>query len=79
LDVDLGLWFRRRKLSGLLLVPKSGRFVGTVAKWLTRRVPTTAQSDGGTSGEAIRLTLHVDDFEIPFDAQRTIISNSNLR
>ena len=70
--------FRRRKLSGPLLIPKSGRLMGAVAKWLTRRVSTTAQSDVGASGEAIRLTLHVDDFEISFDTQWTIISNRNL-
>ena len=48
--------FRRRKFAGLLLIPKSGRLMGAVAKWLTRRVSTTAQSDVGASGEAIRLT-----------------------
>jgi hypothetical protein len=72
----LGFWWG--KLSSLLLVLKSGRLVGAVAKGLVCRVPATAEGDGGASSEAVRLAVHVDQLDFPFDAQRAIISNDDL-
>jgi hypothetical protein len=74
--LDLGL--RWGKLPSLLLVLKSGRLVGPVAKGLVRRVPAPAEGDGGASCEAVRLALHVHQLDFPFDAQRAIISNDYL-
>ena len=71
--LDLG--FRWGELPSLLLVLESGRLVGAVAKRLVRRVSATAKSDRGASGEAICLTLHVDELDFPFDAQWAIIPN----
>src|SRR5882762_1953399 len=75
-SLDLG--FRWGKLPSLLLVLKSGHLVGPVAKGLVRRVPATAQGDGGASGEAVRLALHIHQVDFPFDAQRAVISNDYL-
>ena len=66
------------KLTSLLLVLKTCGFVCAIAKGLIRRVPATAKGDCSAAGEAIRLALHIDDFEIPFDAQWAIISNDDL-
>jgi hypothetical protein len=71
--LDLG--FRWGEFPSLLLVLKSGRFVGAVAKRLVRRVPATAESDRGASSKAICLTLHVDELDFPFDTQRAVIPN----
>jgi hypothetical protein len=38
----------------------------------------TAEANRVASGESVHLPLHIDDFEIPFDAQRTVISNNDL-
>jgi hypothetical protein len=75
---SLGLGFRWGKLPSLLLVLKSGRLVGAVAKGLVRRVPAPAEGDGGASSEAVRLALHIHQLDFPFDAQRAIISNDDL-
>jgi hypothetical protein len=75
---SLGLGFGWGKLPSLLLVLKSGRFVGAVAKGLVRRVPATAEGDGGASSEAVRLALHIHQLDFPFDAQRAIVSNDDL-
>jgi hypothetical protein len=74
----LNLGFGWGELPSLLLVLKSSRLVGAVAKRLVRRVSATAESDRGASSEAIGLTLHVDELDFPFDTQRAIIPNDNL-
>ena len=53
----------------MLLVLKAGGLVRAIAKWLVRGMAATAEADGGASAESVRAALHVDDFEIPFDAQ----------
>lgn len=75
---SLDLRFRWGEVASFLLVPKSGRLVSAIAKRFVRGVPATAESERGASCEAVRLTLHVDDFEIPFDAQRAVIPNNDL-
>lgn len=70
--------FRWGELPSLLLVLKSGRLVRAVAKRLVRRVAATAKSDRGASSEAICLTLHVDEFDLPFDTQRAVIPNDDF-
>jgi hypothetical protein len=74
----LKLRFRRGKFASLLLVLKSGRLVGAIAKRLVRRVPAPAETDSGAPSEAIHLTLHVDELYFPLDAQRAIISHNDL-
>src|SRR5690349_291167 len=74
--LDLRFW--RRKLASLLLVLKSGRLVGAIAKRLVGRVSTAAQSDGRASGQSIGLTLHVNQLDFAFHAQRTIVTNYNF-
>jgi hypothetical protein len=75
---SLDLRFRWGEIARLLLILKSGRFMGAIAERFVRGVPATAESERSASGEAVGLTLHVDDFEIPFDAQRAVIPNDNL-
>jgi hypothetical protein len=70
--------FRRRKLASLLLVLKSGRLVRAIAKRFISRVSAAAESDCCASGKAIGLTLHVNELDFPFDAQRPIITNYNF-
>jgi len=41
-------------------------------------VPATAEGDGGTPREAVRLALHIHQLDFPFDAQWAIISNDYL-
>jgi hypothetical protein len=74
--LDLG--FRWGELASLLLVLKSGRLVGAVAKGLVRRVPATTEGDRGASSETVCLTLHVDEIDFPFDTQRAIIPNDDF-
>jgi hypothetical protein len=74
----LDLRFRWGKLASLLLVLKSGRLVRAIAKGFVRRVPATAEGDGGASREAVRLALHIHQLDFPFDAQWAIISNDYL-
>ena len=74
----LDLRFGWGKLPSLLLVLKSGRLVTAVAKGFARRVPATAEGDGGASREAVRLALHIHQLDFPFDAQWAIISNDYL-
>src|SRR5579864_913552 len=74
--LDLRFW--RRQLARLLLVLKSGRLVGAIAKGLVCRVSTAAQSNGCATGQSIGLTLHVHEFDFAFDAQRAIITNYNF-
>jgi hypothetical protein len=76
--LGLSLGFGWGELASLLLVLKSGRLVGAVAKGLVRRVPATAQSDRSASSEAVCLTLHVDEFDFPFDTQRPVIPNNDF-
>ena len=68
---------RRRKLTRLLLVLKTCGFVCAIAKRLVCGVSTAAKDDRAAASETIYLALHIDDFEIPFDAQRAVISNSD--
>lgn len=74
----LDLRFRWRKLASLLLVLKSSRLVSAIAKRLICRVPTAAESNCCAPGKAIGLTLHVNELDFAFDAQRAIIANNNF-
>jgi len=76
LGLDLGLGWG--ELSSLLLVLKSSRLVGAIAKRLVGRMSASAESDRGASSEAICLALHVDELDFPFDAQRAIIPNDDF-
>jgi hypothetical protein len=73
--LGLNLRFGWRELPSLLLVLKSSRLVGAIAKRLVGRMSASAESDRGASSEAICLALHVDEFDFPFDAQRAVIPN----
>jgi hypothetical protein len=54
------------------------RLVRAITKGLVGRVPAAAESDGRPSGETVCLTLHVNELDFTFDAQRAITSYSNL-
>ena len=69
---------RRGKISCLLLILKTGGLVRAIAKRLVGGMPATAKRDGCPSAETIAAALHIDEFDFPFDAQRTIIANSNF-
>jgi len=41
-------------------------------------VSATAERDGGAPAESKGTSFHIDEFDFPFDAQWTIIANSNF-
>ena len=72
-------WLRRRKIPGLLLVLKTCGLVRPIAKGLAGGVAATAKRDCGSTAKAVRLAFHIDEFDFPFDAQRTVIPDCDLR
>ena len=76
--LGLNLGFGWGKLPSLLLVLKSSRLVRAIAKRLVGGVSASAESDRGSSSEAICLTLHVDELDFPFDTQRAVIPNDDF-
>lgn len=79
LALALRLGWLRWKVPGLLLVLKTCGLVGAIAKGLACGVAATAKRDRGSTAKAVRLAFHIDEFEFPFDAQRTVIADSDFR
>ncbi len=79
LALALRLGWLRWEVPGLLLVLKSGGLVRTIAKRLACRVAATAKGDSGPASKAVRLAIHIDEFHFPFDSQRAVIADSDLR
>jgi hypothetical protein len=50
-----------------------------IAEGLVCGVSAAAESDCGSSGQAVGLTLHVDKFDFAFDAQWSITAYDNFR
>ena len=78
LALALGLGLLWWKVPGLLLVLKTCGLVGAIAKWLACGVAASAKCECGSAAKAIRLAFHIDEFEFSFDAQRTVIADSNF-
>jgi hypothetical protein len=47
--------------------------MGAVAKWLIHGASATAEGDGSTTTQAERLALGVDQLEVTFDTQVSVI------
>jgi len=52
--------------------------MGTVAKWLIHGAPAATEADRGAAAQAEGLPLGIDQFEIAFDAQRSVIVYGNF-
>jgi hypothetical protein len=74
----LSLRWLGRKVPSLLLVLKTCGLVRSIAKGLTSRVAATAKCDCGATAKTVRLALHVDEFDFPFDAQGPVTAYRNL-
>jgi hypothetical protein len=66
-------FYGRRKVSRRNLADKSLSFVRPVAERRICGVPTAAETHTGTPTKAKGLSCLIDDLEIPFHAQRTIV------
>lgn len=74
----LGLRRLRRKISGFLLVLKSCGLVRPIAKGFACRMAAAAKRNRSAAGKTVRLALHIDKFDFPFDAQGPVIANCDL-
>jgi len=72
-DRSLLGFYRRRKVSSRDFTHKTLSFVRPVAERRIRGVPAAAETQTGTSAQAKGLTCLIDDLEIPFHTQRTIV------
>jgi hypothetical protein len=79
LALTLGLGLLRRKVPGLRLVLKTSGLVGTIAKGLACGVAATAKRDRFAAAKAVRLTLHIYEFDFPFNSQRPVIADRDFR
>jgi hypothetical protein len=64
---------RRREVSRRNLAHETLSLVRPVAEGRIRAVPAAAETHTGTSAKAKGLTCLIDDLEIPFHTQRTIV------
>ena len=53
--------------------------MGAVTEGLVRRLAAAAQADGGAAREIEGLSVLVEDFEIPFDADGAVVPDGDLR
>jgi len=72
-DGSLLGFYRWRKVSRRNLTHKTLSLVRPVAERRIRGVPAAAETHTGTSAKAKGLTCLIDNLEIAFHAQRTII------
>ena len=76
LALKFGFW--GREFASDDCIGKSGSFVGAVAKRLVLGMATAAKRDGSAPSEPERLALRVDNFEVAFDADRSVGVNSDF-
>jgi len=53
--------------------------VRTIAKRFVFGLTAAAQADGGASGKPKSVTLGIDDFEVAFDSDRSVIVDDYFR
>jgi hypothetical protein len=63
----------------LRLVLKTSGLVGAIAKWLAGGVAATAKRNRFSTAKPVRLALHIDEFDFPFNAQRSVIADRDFR
>lgn len=68
-----------RQLSGRNGIGESACLMRTIAERLVCGVPTTAEPNGGPSGQAKGLAFGIKDFEIAFHTDRSVVVNGNFR
>ena len=76
--LGLGLRHWRRQVPRLLLVLKTRGLVGPIAKGLARGVATTAKRDRSAATKTVRLAFHIDELDVPFYAQGTVVANHDF-
>jgi hypothetical protein len=59
-------------------VCKTAAFVGPVTERLVGGVPAAAEANSGTAREAKSASLGIDNLEVPFYANRTIVVHDDL-
>jgi hypothetical protein len=77
-ELALRLGLRRRKVPGLLLVLKACGLVRPIAKRFIGGVAATAKRDCCAAAKTVRFSLHIDEFDFPFDAQGTVIADRDF-
>src|SRR6516162_9782677 len=70
---------RRRQIASVDFVGKPHDLVGTVAEGLVGGVAATAKRDFRPAGEPEGFSSGIDDFEVTFDPQRTVVRGSDFR
>src|SRR5215469_15689408 len=70
---------RRRQIAGVDFVGKPNDLVGTVAEGLVGRVAATAKRDFRPAGEPEAFSSGINDLEVTFDPQRTVVRGSDFR
>src|SRR5215469_7931106 len=70
---------RRRQIAGVDFIGKPNDLVGTVAEGLAGGVAATAKRDFRPAGEPEGFSSGINDLEVTFDPQRTIVRGSDFR
>src|SRR5215472_12318868 len=70
---------RRRQIAGVDFVGKPNDLVGTVAEGLVGGVAATAKRDFRPAGEPEGFSSGIDNLEVAFDPQRTVVRGSDFR
>jgi hypothetical protein len=72
-ETALDFRLRRGQVPRGYRVYEAAGVVGAVAKWLIHRASAAAKADGGPTGQAKWLALRINQLEIAFDTQVSII------
>src|SRR6516164_11743403 len=70
---------RRRQIASVDFVGKPHDLVGTVAEGLVGGVAATAKRDFRPAGEPEGFSSGINDLEVTFDPQRTVVRGSDFR
>src|SRR5215472_5039558 len=70
---------RRRQIAGVDFVGKPNDLVGAVAEGLVGGVAATAKRDFRPAGAPEGFSSGINDLEVTFDPQRTVVRASHLR
>src|SRR5882757_4153092 len=78
-SVLLQLRLCRRQLPGDYRIGKSTGLVRAIAEGLVSRMPATAEPNAGAAGQTEGLALRINDFEVAFYADRSVVIDRNFR
>jgi hypothetical protein len=74
---QLGLWWGQ--LTRTHGIRKPTGLVRAITKGLVRGVPATAETDGRPAGQAKGFTFGIEDLEVAFNADRSVVIHRNFR